>query len=155
MNSLQDVHIVTGLVPAADRYNTDPGGDVVNMANFTDLMVLLDEGAGGTGTAKLQIEACNDFTPSATVAIPFKYQVCTTGDTWGALTDATAANGVTAAAGANKKVRAFIRAEDLPAGYNYVRAKLTEVVNDPCLAGLTYFLSGNRYAQAIPATAIA
>lgn len=158
MQSLQDVHIVTGLPIAADRYNTNPAGDVVDLGNYSDFMALLDETSAGTntGTVKITIEACDDFVPTNTVQVPFKYQVCTSGDTWGALTDATAAGGYTTTADADgQKVKAFVRAADLPEGYRKLRAKLTEVTNDPCTAGLSYFLSGNRYAQAIPETAIA
>ena len=112
------------------------------------------EGAGGTGTVKIQAQACDDFTPSNTVDIPFKYRVNSTGDTWGALTD-SAATGYTTSAGANKKVAVEVDARQLPEGYNKVRIKLTEVVNDPCLAGLSYILSKPRNSMAVLPTAIA
>ena len=41
----QDHLIVTGLVPAADRYNTDPAGDVVSLEEYGHLLAILDEGA--------------------------------------------------------------------------------------------------------------
>lgn len=154
MQLQERVHVVNGLPPAADRYNSNPAGDVVSLANFSHFMALLSEGAGGTGTAEITVEACDNFTPSNTVEIPFKYRVRTTGDTWGALTQATA-DGVTPAAGANKDVQIFVEAADLPEGYPNVRVKLTEVVNDPCVAGLMYILSGPRYTKAIMETAIA
>lgn len=149
-------HIVVGLVPAADRYNANPQGDVVSMMKHQHFRALLTEGAGGTGTVKITVLACSNFTPSATSAINFRYRVNSTGDTWGALTATTvAADGYTTVAGANKQVEIFVEAQDLPDGYDYLCVQLTEVVNDPCVAGLTYILSGARFAKDINATVIA
>lgn len=155
MNSLQSKHEVIGLPPAADRYNTNPAGDVVSVENFSEFMAHLIEGAGGTGTAKLQIEACDDFVPTNTVAVDFKYQVCQTGDTWSAMADAVAATGYTTVAGADKQVKIFVEPQQLPEGYNKLRIKITEVANDPCLACVVYTLGGSRFRKAIHETAIA
>ena len=150
----QEVLMVTGLVPAADRYNTGQASDVVSMKNYGHLTAVLNEGAGGTGTVKLEVYACDDLVPSNRVAIPFKYKLNTTGDTWGSLVEA-AATGYTTIAGANKKVAIEIDARELPQGYPCVQIQSTEVVDSPCVAGLEFMLSKPRYAGDVLPTAIA
>jgi hypothetical protein len=146
--------IVMALAPDADRYNGDPASDVVALDKYNHATFILQEGEGGTGTAAITVEACDDFVPTNPVAIPFKYKVCTTGDTFGAVQSATA-SGVTPAAGANKQVAIEVDARSLPEGYNKCRAKLTEGVNSPVDAGMICILSEPRYAQELLPTAIA
>ena len=147
-------HIAIGLVPDADLYAADPATDIINMEDYSHVTFLLTEGAGGTGTVKLTVEECDDTTPTNSTAIAFKYRVCSSGDTWGALT-ASAATGYTTTAGANKMVAVEVDAAELSDGYPFVRLQLTEVVDDPCDAGVVVILSGARYPQAVPTTAIA
>lgn len=154
MDFIGKTHIAVGLVPAADRYNTNPASDVFNMKDYGHILFLLQEGAGGTGTVKIQVEACSDAAGSGNTAIAFNYRISTTTDVWGART-ASASTGYTTVAGADKLVAVEIDAAELPATLNFVRIQLTEVVNDPCVAALIAILSQGRYPQNIPVTAIA
>lgn len=156
----QHFPIVLALAPDADRYNGNPATDVISMKNALRCTFLLQEGAGGTGTVKITAEACDDFVPTNTVEIPFKYRVAsnsgTLTDQFGAVTDAAVpANGYTTVAGANKMVEVIIDAEDLPDGYTAVRLKLTEVANDPCDAGVIAILHQVRHRSATQPTVLA
>jgi hypothetical protein len=136
---------VLALAPDADRYAGDPATDVFSLKEFREITFILQEGAGGTGTATITIEECDGFTPSepdGAVAIPFRYQLSQADGTLGDLTDATAA-GVTT--GANKIVSITVHASALSDGFPFVRLQLTEVVNDPVDAGVVAILGEPRY----------
>lgn len=135
----------TVLQPVADAYAADPATDIVNLQYYRRALFLIIEAAGGTGTATVEVEACTDNAGSDNEAIAYKYRVISDGD-WGTLTDATAA-GFTTTAGANKLIAIEVDAADLPDTKPYVRLQLTEVVDDPCLAGVLCILSEPRYAQ--------
>lgn len=145
-------HVVRALAPDADRYNGDPATDVFNLENYGHITFLLDEGAGGTGTVKIEVEECTAADGTGATAIAYRYRV-SSGDTWGALT-AVAAAGYTTVAGADKMVAIEIDAKELSDGSNFVRLQLTEVVDDPCDAAVLAILSEPRYAQDVPLTAL-
>jgi|SRR5262245_8639515 len=151
------IHVACALVPATDRYNTNPATDVFNTKDYSHITFIVEEGAGGTGTVKIQVEACSAAAGTGNTAIAFNYRLVAdtaTADTWGALT-AIASTGYTTVAGANKMVAVEIDAEELPAGKPFVRLQLTEVVDSPCAASVLAILSGARYPQQVPTTAIA
>lgn len=145
-------HAVIGLQPDADRYNADPASDVFNMEHYDHITFLLFEGAGGTGTVKLQVEECTAIDGTGATAIAFRYRV-QSGETWGALT-ASAATGYTTTAGANKAVAVEVEAAELSDGSPFVRLQLTEVADDPCDAVLIAVLTKARYPQDVPATTL-
>jgi hypothetical protein len=147
-------HPVYALAPDADLYNGNPATDVFNLKNYNHITFLLVEGAGGTGTVKVQVEECTSAAGAGNTARAFSYRLMSTVDTWGALT-ASASTGYTTVAGANKMVAIEIDAAELSDGYNFVRLQLTEVVNDPCDAAVIAILSEPRYATAVPLTGIA
>ena len=136
---------VFALAPDADRYDSDPATDIISMALHDEVTFIVQEGAGGTGTATLTVEECDDTTPSNSTAIAFKYRVAQSGDTFGALT-AVAASGYATVAGANKMVQITIKSEDLSAGFPFVRLVLTELVDDPVDAGVLAVMGQNRYS---------
>jgi hypothetical protein len=151
---LDDNHVVTGLFPKTDLYEGSPATDVISMARWGQCTFILSEGAGGTATNVITIEACSDAAATATSAIAYKYRLCGTTDTWGAAT-AIAATGYTTVAGANQMVAIEIDAAQLPAGYPFVRMQLTEGVDAASAAGVIAILSKPRYAESVPVTAIA
>lgn len=139
---------VTVLQPDADRYDSNPASSCVNLKNYEGVTFLLAEGAGGTGTVKIQVEECTAAAGTGNTAIPFTYQVQSTLGTIGAVTAASSGStGYTTTAGASKMILVHVRAESLDVGYPFVRLKLTEVVNDPCDAGVIAVLWGPRYAS--------
>lgn len=122
------------LAPDADRYNTDPATDIVSLKRASRAVFIIAEGAGGTGTAKIQVEECDDVTPTNSTAIAFRYRTLTTAgglDTWADWKTAVAADGVTPAAGANKATLVEVHESDLSAGFPFVRVKLTEAEDSP------------------------
>jgi hypothetical protein len=154
MDFIGQNHVAWALMPDADLYDPDPATDVFNLKQYGHITFILFEGAGGTGTVKIEVEECTTAAGANNTAIAFRYRLMATTDTWGALT-ASAKTGYTTVAGANKAVAIEIDASELSDGYNFVRLQLTEVVDDPCDAAVIAILSEPRYAQAVPPTAIA
>lgn len=146
-SQLQDLHLVLGLTPAADRFNSNPVGDYVNMGLARELMGVLGIGAGGTGTGKIQVLAASDNTGTGAEAVDFKFRKCTSGDTFTAIANAAAADGVTTTAGTDDLYQVLVDAADLPEGKNWVAIQVTEVANDPVVAFLLYVLGKVQYIR--------
>lgn len=147
-------HIVNALPPAAGAFTGTVETDVINMANFEHVSFIVQCGAGAVGTAAVTVEACSDVTPTNTVAIPFVYQECVSGDAFGAITKATATGFVTSAA-ANKVYKIDIDADVLAAsGYGYIRVKSVESVVGAIVGGILAILVEPRYEQEIFDSAI-
>ena len=140
--------LLSVLAPNADLYAGDPATDIVTTKDFRHVTFALVEGAGGTGTVKIQVEECTDNTGAGNTAIAFNYRVGTLVGVYGAIT-ASALAGYTTVAGANKIILVEIDAAELSDGSPWVRLQLTEVANDPCDAEVFCILSNQRYGQAI------
>lgn len=158
LSLIQTAKFVKGLAPAADRWDTGPSTDIVNMANYTKCTFLAHQSGGTTGKATFTVEACSDVSATGAVAIPFRYSVGGSGagaggDDAGAVTAATAA-GFDSTPNADKLYLIEVDAIDLPAGKNFVRLKCTEAVNDPVNGAVEIILTGSRYAGASQPTAI-
>lgn len=147
--------IAYATLSVADAYNGNPATNCINMGKYGHVTFVLVEGAGGTGTVKITLEECTSAAGAGNTAIPLKYRLCTTNDTWGALTSvAVAATGYTTVAGANKMVAIEVDADDLDAGYTYVRLQLTETVDSACNACVLAICSAPRDAMAVMPSAI-
>ena len=149
----QKNQIVQALAPDADLYAANPATDVISTANYNHVTFIIQEGAGGTGTVKIQVEECTSAAGAGNTAIAFKYRVASSGDTFAALTDSDSA-GYTTTAGANKQVLVEIDAAELSDGSPFVRLQLTEVANDPCDAAVVAIVSEPRYSAATMPTAL-
>ena len=151
----QNSQSVMALAPDADRWNGDPATDIINTKNYGHVTFYIMEGAGGTGTTVLTVEECDDVSASNSTAIAFNYRVTAAGggDTFGALTAATAA-GYTTIAGAQKQIIIEIDAAELSDGFPFVRIQTTEAVDSPCDAAIIAICTKPRYSQAIMPTAI-
>lgn len=147
-------HWVKGIDPVADAFAGTVRSDVVRGGNHRSVTFLIYKGVGATGTSTITVEANDDVTPSNSTAIPFKYRACTTGDTWGALTDATTA-GFATTAGSSQLYSIIVDTDELgDTGYKYLSLKAVEVVDSPVLGGILVMMGQARIAQATPATAI-
>lgn len=154
-STIQTIHPVKGIDPVADAFSGTVATDVVSLENYHEVGFLIYKGVGTTGTSTITVEACDNFTPSNTTAVAFRYRACTSGDTWGAWTAATAA-GFTTTAGSSQIYQVQVSADDLAAtGYPNARLKAVEVVNDPVLGGIAILLGQPKYGEDQPATAIA
>lgn len=147
-------HVVNALVPVADAFAGTKYTDIINMKNFEHITFIIQGGAEATGTSTITVEACDDVSASNVLAIPFVYQGCITGDTFGARTKATDAGFATAAA-ANKMYKIDVDAEALVAsGYGFIRLKAVEVVNDPVTCSVIAILTEAKYENGVFDTAI-
>jgi len=111
-------------------------------------LFVLTKGVGTTGTSTLTVDACDDVSASNTTALPYKYRISTTPDTWGAWTD-VANTGFTTTAGSNQVYQVWAAAEEFGAsGYGYARLTAVEVANAAVLGGVNAFIIGGRYKEA-------
>jgi hypothetical protein len=145
---MQSSSFELGIAPVADFGDTSQASRVVSMKNHNRVRFLVNWGVGATGTQTLQVEACDDTTPTTHTAIPFWYRVTAAGAAPGTITAAAAA-GVATTAGSNQIVEVEVPAENLAAlGYGYVRLLMTEVVNSPMLGGILIEMLEPRYPGA-------
>lgn len=155
-------HIVSGLYPVADAFASSMTTDYVNLAQYRSATFLIHTGTatGGTADGVVTVLAASSAAGAGAGAVAFKYRVCassTTVDTWGALTDA-ASTGFSMTAGSNYLYVVEVTAEGVEAvdpGNPFVALKVTEVTNDPVVAGVLIILGSPRYPQSVPLTAIA
>lgn len=151
----EGIHILNGVWPLADFYESGPVVSAgVNMGKYDHATFVISEGAGGTGTTTITVEACTDSAGTSPTAIAFRYRLMGTQDTWGAST-AVATTGYATVAGANKMIAVEVDACDLTADKPYARVKMTELVDAACLGSMVIICKEARYPQAVPLTAIA
>ena len=149
----EENHAVLALAPSADALAGTVYSDVISMKHAARIAFVLIKGDGATGTTAVTLEECDDTTPSNSSAIAFEYKVCTSGDTWGTKQTATTA-GFTTTAGADQMYCIEVDAAGLSAGYPYLRLKMVEDADDPCVAGVLAVLSDLRDASESNTTAI-
>lgn len=127
--------------------------DVLNMSNWGDCFFIVKKLAGGTGTATVTAESCDNTTPTTNTAIAFEYRAQTTTDTFGAWTAATT-SGVAITAGADELWEFHVADGDLVEGHSYLRFVVTET-ESTAVDGATFCLLTNpRYAKTIPDTVL-
>tara|TARA_R110000803_G_scaffold43701_3_gene93010 strand:+ start:3329 stop:3817 length:489 start_codon:yes stop_codon:yes gene_type:complete len=162
MDFLDNHHIVNAWVPQIDAGNGNETTDWIGMRDYSKLTFIVHTGDATAGTADgaITVNAATTAAGGGTTAITFHYRTCassTTVDTWGARTAATA-TGFVMTAGDNYIYAIEVDAEEVSsqlAGADFVSLTLTEDTNDPIVSGCLAILSGARYPQSIPATAIA
>lgn len=153
-NVMQHLHFVKGLDPVADAFDGTVYSDIVNLRDYSGVTFVIYKGVGTTGTSTITVEASDDVSASNTTAIPFRYKAITSGDTEGALTIATA-SGFTTTAGSSQLYLVEVDSEELgDTGYSYARLAAVESANDPVVGAILVIMSGGRYIQDVPATAI-
>lgn len=150
MRLFENVQLIKALAPAADRYNTDPVSDYVNMAVADEITFLLYQQGGTTGKATVTVLAADDNAGTNAAGIAFKYRKVATGDSAavGAVTDVAAA-GFDTDANKDSIYAITVRAQDL-GGKKFVALKTTEAVNDPVNAVVIGVLSGLKYGASVP-----
>jgi len=147
-------HVVNALAPVADAFAGTVYTAPINMESFHHVSFIIQTGVGATGTSTITVLASDDISRTHTTAIPFNYQECVSGDTFGATIAATTA-GFTTTAGSNKMYKIEVDNQALAStGYGYIALKAVEVVNDPVLGGVLAVLTEPRYGQDVFATAI-
>ena len=143
-----------GIVTAnEDIFNGNMTTDIVSMANYDSAVFVIVKGAGGTGTAVITIESCDDTTPTTSTAVAFNYAQTTSGNTIGNITAATS-SGFTTTAGANQTYVMEIRADELSGSDKYVRMVATESANDPVDGAGLVILGHPKYPADPPREAI-
>lgn len=134
MKLLEHCHFVQSVLAAnqaagEDMYDGGFDTDVVSMKNAESAVWIVQQLAGVTGAASIQIFACSTVTPTATSPISFYYKRITAGDTHGATTETKL---LATTAGADQSYVIEVPAAKLAeVGYEFVQLSLTEKTNDP------------------------
>ena len=152
------LHVVTGIYPDSTLWNTGSPNysPAVNMGLYGHALFIVHQGVGAAGSATITMEACTTAAGASPTAIAFRYKLCTTSDTWGALTS-VAATGVVFGAASNQMLAIEVDAEDLIAAQPtkpYLRLKATVSDATAVDAGCIIILSDPAYSQIVPVTAI-
>jgi hypothetical protein len=152
----QFTHLVSGKDPVADAFAGTGYSDVVSMRNYKTCEFIVMKGvADGTSTSTLTVEACSTSEAAATSAVAFRYQVCTTKDTWGEITEC-ANTGFATTTGSAQIYRVFVDASVLAeVGYEFLRLKYVESGDQPVVGCILIQLHEPRFEKDVPATAIA
>jgi len=148
--------IVNGLSPVADAFATSGESDIVSLKDYRHVTFLIMTGISTTADGVVTVLAGSSVSAAAT-AITFKYRACTSGDTLGALTDATTSGFAMTASKADSFYAIEVDAAVVAAaGTNYdcVKVKVTEDTDDPQIANIVAILSEPRYADAAQPSAI-
>lgn len=143
---IQEVHFVNAMPTGAAMDDLYEGGfstDIVNMSNFDRATWVIARGVGATGTATITIDSCDTVVPGTATAIPFVYAVASSGDTFGAVTSATAA-GYTTAAGAGSTVIVEVNASELSGTNKFARLTVTEGTDSPVSGSVVCIMSQPR-----------
>lgn len=150
MEALQTMKFVKGLAPAADRWNTNPATDRVNMAEWDKAVFIVHQQGGTTGKATLTLRAHVANSGGTPEALAFSYRkgadgAGAGGDAIGALTQATTAGFDTTPA-EDALYFIEIRADQLPDGKKYIDLLCTEAVNDPINGVVEIMLYKGRHS---------
>jgi hypothetical protein len=157
---MERLHFVKGLDPVADAFDGTKFSDVVSTRGAEKVLFVVHVGVatGGTANATLTVQACDDVVPSNRTAVPFKYRKATTGDTFGAITDAAAAGFVMTVGSSQIYLIEVDAAQAHTAGgyaNPFVQLKSVEGENDPVVASVLIILGDRSHPGAgVPATAI-
>lgn len=147
MSTKFEMHSVPGIYPVADAFAGTVATDIIENQGEGILFTIM-KGVGATGTSVITVLACDDTVPTSTTAVPFKYRISTTPDTWGAWTD-VAATGFTTTAGSNQLYEVWAAAEAQAAtGYAYVKLVATESVDSAVVGAVLAQLVGGRFKEA-------
>jgi len=148
------IHCADSAIIAAneDMFNGNPATDVIHLDHYRECTFVIIKNAGGTGTATITVESCDDVTPSTTTAVAFKYRKIQDPDTHGAWTDATS-SGFTTAAEADVIYEVVVYADGLSGTDEFVRMQCTEVDSTACDGAIYAYLTDPRYVDSDPDTA--
>jgi hypothetical protein len=125
------------------------------MKNWQHCSFIVQCGIGAVGTAQITVEACDNAIPSNTRAIPFYYQECVNGDTFGPIIKTPDANGFTTSAASNKVYKVEVDEAMLAStGYGYVRLKSVEQTVGAIAGGVIAILTDGRFESEIPDTVL-
>jgi len=154
INIAEEAHFVNLYPPKS--LNGGGSSDVFSMENYGHATIVIQLGATVGATVGVQVEECDDFTPTTHPGIAgWEYYLETTdsGDTPAAGVTSSSTVGLSLAASTNSFVIIELDGTLLSDGYENVRI----TIRDPAAAtiGAAFaILSGSRYGQAQTPTAI-
>lgn len=151
---LEYSHTVQALAPDADALAGTVNTDVIGLTKYHRVRFVIQIGVGATGATLVKVQACDDFTPTATSVIAARYRIATSGDSFGAWTALTT-SGLTVGAASNQTIEIDVQDDELPAGYPNVRLNMVESTDSPVDAAISAILLNPRYPGEPALTAIA
>jgi hypothetical protein len=157
-NFIGENHVAVGYYPLADLWNTGSPNytPAYNLGLYNHAVFAIMQGVGTAGSATILVQQCTTAAGASPTAIAAKYRLCTTQDTWGALTTLPS-TGVVFGVASNQMLLIEVDAADLIATAPtkpYVRLCATVSDATAVLAACIVILTEAAYPQAIPVTAI-
>ena len=126
--------------------------DVISLANADGAVFILIQNANAGGNSSIRICACDNVTPSTTVAVSFRYQMITAADTIAASGESKA---LLTSTGADIVYVCEVDAAKIAEqGYKYCYMQSVEVTNNAVDGAIVAFLTGLRYKEDDPGTQV-
>lgn len=145
-------HVVNALAPV--DINSGANSDVWSMANHSHATIIIQMGVTA-GTSQITLQECDNFTPSLTTAVAFKFypEVTAGGDVMSPVQTATS-SGFTSSVNDGIFYVIEFDAQNLTDGYPNMRVAFANP-SASVIASCVVLLSGPRFATIESATAIA
>jgi len=145
---------VVNLIAPVDINGGAVTGDIFSMENYSHVDIIIQLGVTGAAST-VTVKECDDFSPSNSTAIAFKYAAEATagGDTLGSLTACASTGFATGTANGIFYVIS-IDAAELSAGYPCIQLNMSDPSASTFVSAVAV-LSGARYAEDASATVIA
>lgn len=142
----QQLKAVQGIAPVADAFSGTVTSAAIKLGKHAKrAAALVYKGVGATGVSTLTVEACTASDGTGATAIPFRYSVNTSSDTFGNVTEA-ATTGFSTTAGSNHIYILDVDPRDVPDGYPWIRVKAVETVDSPVLGGIMWLPYDFRFS---------
>ena len=126
--------------------------DVISLKNADGAVFIFIQNANAGGNSSIRICACDDNTPTTTVAVSFRYQIIEAPDTIASTGESKAL--LTSTGADIIYVLEVDAAKVAEQGYEYVYCQSVEVTNNAVDGNMFGFLTGLRYKEDDPGSQV-
>ena len=134
-----------------DRLNGGWTSDVIHMAEYHDILFVIDR-CSGVGAAGISVIRCDDVTPTTTAGLPGgRYRYSTTPDVYTAWAAMPTSSGFETAITPDNTYEVHVTSDEVggSSNFEYVRLKCAEYTNSPVDINMIAILYNQRYAEDI------
>ena len=149
LTSHKVVHLSTKAM--RDRLNGGWTSDVIHMAEYHDIIFVIDR-CSGVGGAGISVIRCDDAVPTTTAGLPGgRYRYSTTPDTFTAWAAMPTSSGFGTAITPDNTYEIHVTSDEVggSSGFEYIRLKAAEYTNSPVDINMIAVLYNPRYSEDI------
>ena len=147
------VHLSTE--PMRDRLNGNWASDVIHMAEYRDILFIVDQ-SSGIGEGEISVQSLDDILPTTTSARSGgRFRSSTSPDTWDAWGAISTSSGFLTGITTDKTYEIWVSANELSGTDEYIRLNVDETVNAPIEINMIAILFNPRHASDVdPVTSL-